>query len=326
MIRRVEQMTFPRFAALAVEGPDMPVHGVVQGRGSTAMGWVGRPPVVIGHGSGGHPLRVWRDGALVRTETAQARVLLLADEEWVWTFDDGESLPARSPRSALVFNGGWGPVLRRPRLATFLRGPLAAPVGEPRAGEFQGRATWAQSFAEGAELVLDAASGWPLRSQDAAGQGEWTEFSVGPARPPQDFRWTGEVRPYVVPLAPDAQRQHREREERLAAGLVWYRENVGNPERTAQMGTQFTVRLGWLHELDETTGSFTARLELTDEDGGHHLQMGRWPLGGAETERFFRGDDVFRWRTTDHEWGLEWSHRNLGRDVLAAVAATFGAR
>jgi len=281
---------------------------------------------VVGHGSDGDPLRVWRDGVLVRTESADGRVLLLADDEWVWTFDDGESLPARSPRSALTFNGGWGPVLRRPRLATFLRGPFSAPVGEPRAGDLLGRATWTQSFAEGAELVLDAATGWPLRSLDAAGQGEWTEFSVGTVRPPHDFRWPGEVRPYVIPRAPDAQRQHREREERLAAGLAWYRENVGSPERKALMGTQFTVRLGWLHELDDATGTFTARLELADQVRRHDLQMGRWPLGSAETRGFFVRDDVFRWCTADHEWGLEWSHLNLGRDALAAVAATFGAR
>ncbi|BDC70166.1 hypothetical protein [Prescottella equi] len=81
-----------------VDGPDLPVHGVVRCRYSDddarrdGFGWMSgmRPVVLTGGGAGDDGARVWRHGPRLRVERMDGTPLMISDGHTSWRFSDGQ--------------------------------------------------------------------------------------------------------------------------------------------------------------------------------------------------------------------------------------------
>lgn len=316
---------------LAVDGPDLPVRGVVRGDREETPGWIvvgSRLPVSTGHGARG-PLRVWRTGEAIRTETLGGEVRLIAGPDEVWSFPDDPggdpAVPHVSWRHLLKFAGGGTALLRRAAVADFLTGRFSRPVGEPAVTTHLDRLAWVQGFADAAdpaavtEVVVDAQTGLLLRVAGPSRVEEWTEFQVVDHVPEGWLRWDGPTREQPHALAEDVRRQQRDD----AAGQEWFAAVVAPLDRVIRARARFRLELQWVNEFDEVSGGFDARWEVTEADAGFaQLNVVRAPRGGRL--RIDGSEQVFRWETENFVWGAQWWGGDLGEDAVAELAASFG--
>lgn len=321
MLVPVTVPTFREFAALLVEeNDDIAVEGVLRGDGTSSLGWFswgGVPdlPVDAGLAAGTRGWRVLRHGRRLRTWNAR-RVLLQADDEAVWSFEDGEP-PTRSTRAALRFGTAGTNLLERPSLTAVTGGRLAQPLGPVEAVRFLDRDAWVVRFAPDlgvSELVADARTGLPLRIAGSDGTAEWTEFVEVDAPSADSFTWTGPTREPRLQLSPELARQ----EKAATAGAEWFEATIGPLTRTVEAEVELRLSLDWIHTADPETGAFEASLA---GGRGHSVSVARRvrdgrPAGSA------RVDEVHRWNSERFTWALWWSHGDpFGTGVLERVAA-----
>ncbi|HZE48712.1 MAG TPA: hypothetical protein VE074_04070, partial [Jatrophihabitantaceae bacterium] len=168
------------------------------------------------------------------------------------------------------------------------------PVG---ATTFLGRTAWTVELApprhkpHPIQLVVDSETGLVLQQRnDGFGSvDEWAEFVVGEPLDPALFTWVGPTR--------SAEDQHAERQARhdadLAARRQWFSDNVTR----SPLRVEFAIT-PFIHEYDERTGSFQAR--LGEFRGGMLARRPRssepWDLGWSETQH--------RWSTARWDWAL----------------------
>lgn len=160
---------------LMVDGPDLPVRGVISSRegadpSQNHFGWVafeGQPfpvfagfaeadqddspeaaedpqsgaPEDISHTAEEEPVltRVWRSGHRVRLERPDGRPSLIVGEERCWQFRGDDPVPVESPSSVVAYQGNGTQLLHRRPAAEFTGDDFTRPTGPVGRTTFLGR-------------------------------------------------------------------------------------------------------------------------------------------------------------------------------------------
>jgi hypothetical protein len=170
---------------LMVDGPDLPVRGVISSRegadpSEQGFGWAvlqGQPfPVFAGiadahHGGSPDPgsdedpqadtgedigqaveeepvlTRVWRAGRRVRLERPDGRPSLIVGEERCWQFRGDDPVPVESPSSVVAYQGNGTELLHRRPAADFTGDDFTRPTGPVGQTTFLGRPAYTVELA-----------------------------------------------------------------------------------------------------------------------------------------------------------------------------------
>ncbi|HST49565.1 hypothetical protein [Jatrophihabitans sp.] len=329
---------------LMVDGPDLPVRGVISSRDGDDtsrqyFGWAvigGQPmPVFAGFASavdaepGAMPpdepdpaeqepvlIRVWRAGRRVRLERPDGRPSLIVGDSECWRFRGDDPVPVVAPSSAVVYQGNGTDLLDRREANSFVGNDFTRPTGPVGSTTFLGRPAYTVELAPPShkpyplQLVVDAETGLVLQQRnDGFGSvDEWVEIAVGEPLDDELFRWQGPS----VPEAHDWPDPEREWHADQARRLEWFRANV------APLPLRLELDLGvFVHEHDPD-GSFQASI------GEDHLGMlARRPSSDAEWE--LRWDEVqHRWSAGGWDWALTWREGQLTEAGLASLKQALG--
>jgi hypothetical protein len=169
---------------LMVDGPDLPVRGVISSRegadeSQRYFGWStfgDEPmPVLAGFASevppddpvdfvaepqadacedGGHAVeeepvltRAWRSGRRVRLERPDGRPALIVDDESCWQFRGDDPVPVVSPSSAVAYQGNGTRLLHRRASSDFTGEDFTRPIGPVGTTTFLGREAYTVELA-----------------------------------------------------------------------------------------------------------------------------------------------------------------------------------
>jgi hypothetical protein len=308
---------------LMVDGPDLPVHGVISSREGADdsqhyFGWsgfAGEPlPVLAGFASavdaepGQEPpespdpakeepvlTRVWRSGRRIRLERPDGRPSLIVGDERCWRFRGDDPVPVESPNRAVVYQGNGTQLLHRREAGEFTGNDFTRPTGPVGETTFLGRPAYTVELAPPPhkpfpiQLVVDRETGLVLQQRnDGFGSvDEWTEFVLGEDAEDQLFHWDGPSRPE------SDERAEREREWQadLAERAEWFRSNV------ASLPLRLELDLSVLVNIHEPDGSFQASL-------------GESGLGSLARRPSSEEDWQLGWSTVQHRWtkdGWDWA-------------------
>ena len=150
--------------------------------------------------------RIYRRGALTRSEGLDGRVHFIDGEDSRWVHYVGDEEFTALPRERHVFASPRGSVSvggDRPSLSRWDGTDFTRPTGPAEAVEFLGRRAWAVELAPPShkpypmQMIVDAATGLVLR-QANAGFGTYTEFvslQLGVELPDELFVWDGPAHP-----------------------------------------------------------------------------------------------------------------------------------
>jgi hypothetical protein len=308
---------------LMVEGPDLPVRGVISTReGGDASqhyfgysAFEGQPrPIFAGFASaveaeaGAKPpeepdpaedevvTRVWRSGRRVRLEHPSGRPSLIVGEEHCWRFPGDDPVPVESPTRAVIYQGNGTDLLHRRDAGEFTGNDFTRPTGPVGETTFLGRPAYTVELAPPAhkpypiQLVVDAETGLVLqqRSDGFGSVDEWTEFVVGEEPEDHLFQWDGPVR-----LEADERAgREQQRQADLAERADWFQANIAPLPLRVELDVSVHVHV---HEPD---GSFQASI---GESGLGSLARrpsseGDWPLGWSDVQH--------RWSADGWDWAL----------------------
>jgi len=293
-----------------VDGPDLPVRGVVRcryaddeaRRGGT--GWVSgmRPVVLTGGGAGDNGVRVWRDGPRLRVERMDGSPLMISDGHTSWRFSDEHPDPLEYVDADVRYLGNGTELLERRDATDWVGNDFTKPTGPIGRVVFLGRDAWAVELAPPShkpfpiQIVVDRETGLTLQSRnDGAGVvDEWVEFEVGGTFDDALFTFSGPVRS----AEEERRRQRSSHEEDASRRRDWFRANVSGEPLTVDVRADLSVR--HVHTLDETTGAFEARLGDDRTISGFLTRRPR----SAEPWLLRIADPVHRWSTRNFDWAL----------------------
>jgi hypothetical protein len=308
---------------LMVDGPDLPVHGVISSReGDDAsqhyFGYTvfpGEPlPVLAGFASavdaepGAEPpelppaaeeepvlTRVWRSGRRVRLEGLDGRPSLIVGEQHCWRFRGDDPVPVEAPNRAVIYQGSGTQLLHRRTAGEFGGSDFTRPTGPVGETTFLGRPAYTVELAPPADkpfpiqLVVDRETGLVLQQRnDGFGSvDEWTEFVVGGEADDRLFGWDGPVRPE------SDERAERERElrEDLTERADWFTAHVA----------ALPLRL----ELD-----VSVHVHVHEPDGSFRASLGESGLGSLARRPSSQQDWELGWSDVEHRWsadGWDWA-------------------
>lgn len=322
---------------LMVHGPDPEpsIRGTIRASGDDDGGqdWVvmGDEPVPIftgsctGDGGSTAPLRVWRDGPLVRVEQADGTVSLIASADTCWIFDGEHDAPERAPRRALRYGGRGTELMGRRPAEDFLARPrrhpgysdddgdYTTPTGAIGVTTFLGRTAWTVELAPPRrkaypmQLVVDAETGIVLQQRlDGAGLVmEWLEFAAGEQFDPALFGWDGPVRERRDPRA------EREAEHRadVARRRAWFGANVAPVPLTVELKVE-----PFVHWWDEDSGAFEASLGQAGI-----ASLARRPRSDEPWDLDWHHDSQYRWSTARWDWALAVHETRLSPSAVEAL-------
>jgi len=242
-------------------------------------------------------IRVWRDGKRLRIEEPDGSVNLIVGEDTCWQFDREHDTPLASPARAVHYAGNGTELLTRRDPEAFTGTDFTRPTGPVGATTFLGRKAWTVELAPPShkphpiQLVIDAQTGIVLQQRnDGFGTvDEWTDFVVGNVLDPALFTWNGPARSEA-----DLRAEHEaEHQADMARRRDWFTRHVTDQPLRVEVDLDALV-----HEYDEATGAFQARL-------GHHRigMLARrphstepWELGWGEVQH--------QWSTRRWDWAL----------------------
>ncbi|HEV2885575.1 MAG TPA: hypothetical protein VGX49_01575 [Jatrophihabitans sp.] len=329
---------------LMVDGPDLPVRGVISSREGTdpsqhGFGWVafaGEPlPVFAGLASavdaeaGDEPAepsdptrqepvltRAWHSGRRVRLERPDGRPSLIVGDHSCWQFRGDDPVPVQSPSSVVTYQGNGTQLLQRRGAGYFTGDDFTRPTGPVGSTTFLGRPAYTVELAPPAhkpfpiQLVVDGETGLVLqqRNDGFGAVDEWVEIVVGEQLDDQLFRWQGPSRSEAD------ERAEYEREWRadLAERTDWFHANVAPLPLRLELDLSVSVHF---HGPD---GSFEASI------GESHLgSLARRP--SSEREWPLHWSDVqHRWSADGWDWALSIHHDQLTEAGLAKLKQALG--
>jgi hypothetical protein len=333
---------------LMVDGPDLPVRGVISSRegddeSQRYFGWAsvgGEPlPVLagfafeapdggpvedpqadtsedIGHAVEEEPVltRAWRTGRRVRLERPDGRPSLIVDDDWCWQFRGEDPVPVVSPSRAVAYQGNGTQLLDRRDPNDFTGDDFTRPTGPVGTTTFLGREAYTVELAPPAhepfpiQLVVDSETGLVLQQRND-GFGSVDEWVELVVGEPLDEQ----LFRWQGPSRSQAdERAAHEREWRadLAARADWFRSQV-TPEPL-----RVELELGVHVHEHQPDGSFQASL---GESGLGMLARrpsasADWQLGWSQVQH--------RWSAGGWDWALTWHDEQLTEAGLAALKRT----
>lgn len=312
-----------------VDGPDLPVHGVVRCRYADdearrgGLAWVsGRRPVVVTGGAGADEVRVWRDGPRLRVERLDGTPLMVSDGHTSWRFSDEDPEPLEYVDADVRYLGSGTELLERRPTTDWVGDDFTKPTGPIGTTVFLGRAAWTVELAPPShkpspiQIVVDRETGLWLQSRndDAGVADEWVELEVGGAFEDSLFTYSGPVR-----SAEEERRRQRENHERdEERKRDWFRANVSGEPLLVDVRADLSVR--YVHTLDVDTGAFEASL-----GEGHAISgfLTRRPRS-AEPWSLRIAEPVHRWSTRDFDWALAVHGIDLADGELARLRGLLG--
>lgn len=307
-----------------VDGPDLPVHGVVRcrytddeaRRGGTS--WMSGPrPVVFTGGAGDDAVRVWRDGPRLRVERMDGSPLMISDGHTSWRFSDEHPDPLEYVDADVRYLGNGTELLERRRANDWIGDDFTRPTGPIGAAVFLGRDAWTVELAPPShkpfpiQTVVDQETGLWLQSRndDAGIVDEWVEIDVGGPFDDNLFTYSGPAR------SAEAERRRRRDDHESEANRRrdWFRANVSGESLTVDVQADLSVR--YVHTLDETTGAFEASL---GDDRAITGFLARRPRSTEPwTQRM--QEPVYRWSTRDFDWAVSLHGAGLSDGQLARL-------
>lgn len=293
-----------------VDGPDLPVRGVIVSANGSASpgsgtGWVSvagaAPPQFTGTsatpGESTHR-RVWRQGAKVRIERDDGSPILLCDGTTSWRFARDNPVPITAPGDAVRYAGNGTHLITRRPANDFAGNDFTRPTGPVRDATFLGRPVWEFELAAPPRKIgpllqrVDVETGLVLHQRAADGSvDEWTEFEIGPIDDAL-FTWSGPSQ--------TAEEEHRQviarGDEERARRRQWFRDNVTDVPLRARIEVDLSV--DYVHTFDDN-GAFEASIGQRFLSGS----LARRPRSAEPWELRWSGV-VHRWSTTRFDWAL----------------------
>ena len=282
-----------------VDGPDLPVRGVIVSANGSASpgsgtGWVSvagaAPPQFTGTsatpGESTHR-RVWRQGAKVRIERDDGSPILLCDGTTSWRFARDNPVPITAPGDAVRYAGNGTHLITRRPANDFAGNDFTRPTGPVRDATFLGRPVWEFELAAPPRKIgpllqrVDVETGLVLHQRAADGSvDEWTEFEIGPIDDAL-FTWSGPSQ--------TAEEEHRQviarGDEERARRRQWFRDNVTDVPLRARIEVDLSV--DYVHTFDDN-GAFEASI-------GQRFSVDRWRVDRGPPSRGSCGGRA--WRT-----------------------------
>ncbi|HEX8304877.1 MAG TPA: hypothetical protein VF612_08355 [Jatrophihabitans sp.] len=334
---------------LMVDGPDLPVRGVISSREGTdpsqhEFGWTvfaGQPmpvfagftEVKVGDGPGADPAgdpqadtpedvghaveeepvltRVWRSGRRVRLEHPDGRPSLIVGEERCWQFRGDDPVPVESPSSAVAYHGNGTQLLHRREANEFTGDDFTRPTGPVEQTTFLGRPAYA------VELAPPAHKPFPVQLVVDA------ETGLVLQQRNDGFAAVDEWTEFVVGEDADDQLFHwegparSEEDERAEHEREWQADLAERTEwfraNVAPLPLRLELDLGVLLHVHEPDGSFQASIG----EGGLGMLARRpssqedWQLGWSEVQH--------RWTSDGWDWALSMHGDQLTDAGLAAL-------
>lgn len=334
-----------------VDGPDLPVHGVISSReGADASQhyfsssvFEGEPmPVFAGFASAvdaepgaeppeepdpaeglGHPAeeepvltRAWCSGRRVRLERPDGRPSLIVDDEWCWQFRGDDPVPVVSPSSAVAYQGNGTQLLHRRDSAGFAGDDFTRPTGPVGTTTFLGRQAYT------VELAPPAHKPFPIQlvvdsqtglvlQQRNDGFGSVDEWVELVVGEPLDEQLFRWQGPSRSEADERAERD-RELQTELAERADWFTANV------TPLPLRVELELSVFVHVHQPDGSFEASI------GESHVgalarrpcAAGDWQLGWSRVQH--------RWSADGWDWALDLHGDQLTDAGLAALKRALG--
>ncbi|KXO91326.1 LolA family protein [Tsukamurella pseudospumae] len=311
-----------------VDGPRLPVHGIVRTRNAEALGrtetvgFIGAPPMWVG--TGGDDVRVWRDGRRVRVEKPDGSPLHLCDGTTAWHFDGAGAPPEYAPAGRVYYSGPGSELLISRSAQDWLHGDdFTQPTGPVTDGEFLGRECWSVELAPPShkpapiQIVVDRESGAVLHqgNEEFDVSVEFISIEVGGDVDDALFTWSADAVSMDERRAADSRAARAEYEEAQAARLSRLESDLGARSFTVQVPVDFVI--ADVDELGED-GSFAARVR---SDAAPHVdgylrrrahQPGRWHVDST-------GRPVHHWTAAGFDWALWFYGFAIAPEVLDQV-------
>lgn len=312
-----------------VDGPRLPVHGIVRTRNAEALGrtetvgFFGAPPMWVG--TGGDDVRVWRDGRRVRVERPDGSPLHLCDGATAWKFDDAGAPPEYTAARRVRYGGPGAELLISRDAQEWLRSDdFTQPTGPVSEIEFLGRDCWAIELAPPShkpapiQIVVDRESGAVLHqgNEEFDVSVEFISIEVGGDIDDALFTWSGNA------LSMDERREREYEAERAAyrqaqaSRLSWLESGLGASAFTVRVPIELTITD--VDELDEESGSFSVRIRsgATPHVDGQlrrrRHQSDQWHVGSTDSP-------VHRWTAAGYDWALSLYGLDLGPELLGQI-------
>lgn len=319
------EMSWVGLLTLMVDGPDLPVHGVISSRMGNPpqnyAGWAEFSGPLFPRFADWNPAeevetewvppenaelaeveptltRVWRAGRRVRLERPPGHPLLIVDDHDCWQFRHEGRMPVHLPNNSVYYEGGGIELLHRRGVNSFAGGGFSRPTGPVGTTTFLGRPAYTVELAPPShqpfpiQLVVDAETGLVLqqRNDGLDSADEWVEIAVGEPLDDEVFRWQG---PSISRAEEEAEDERRHRVD-LAERVDWFQANVAALPLRVELDLSVHVHV---HQPD---GSFEASI------GERHLGMlARRPSSDADWQ--LRWDKVqHRWSADGWDWALSW--------------------
>jgi hypothetical protein len=336
---------------LMVEGPDLPVRGVISSREgadesqryfgwssfadqpmpvlagfvseATADGDFGEDPQAdtpedLGHSVEEEPVltRAWRSGRRVRLERPDGRPSLIVDDERCWHFRGDDPVPVESPSSAVAYQGNGTELLHRRDANAFTGDDFTRPTGPVGTTTFLGREAYT------VELAPPAHKPFPVQlvvdsetglvlQQRNDGFGSVDEWVE------IEFgeQWDEQLFRWQGPSRSEAdERAERKREFQveLAERADWFKANV------TPLPLRIELEVSVLLHVHGPDGSFQATI---GESGLGSLARRPssdqpWQLGWSQVQH--------RWAADGWDWALSWHDEQLTDAGLEALKRTLG--
>lgn len=311
-----------------VDGPSVPVHGIVRTRNAEALGrtetvgFIGAPPMWVG--TGGDDVRVWRDGSRVRVERPDGSPLHLCDGTTAWQFGE-EWEPPEYAAAGRVYYGGPGAELLVSRSAQdWLNGDdFTQPTGPVSDIEFLGRDCWAVELAPPPhkpapiQIVVDRESGAVLHqgNEEFDVSVEFISIEVGGHIDDALFTWSGAAVSMDERRAAESLAARAEYQQSQADRLSRLESDLGVRSFTVQVPVDLVITD--VDELGED-GSFAVRVR---SDAAPHAdgylrrrahQPGRWNIDSTDRP-------VHHWTAAGFDWALWFYGFAIAPEVLDQV-------
>ncbi|NMD57337.1 MULTISPECIES: hypothetical protein [Tsukamurella] len=312
-----------------VDGPGLPVHGIVRTRNAEALGrtetvgFIGAPPMWVG--IGGDDVRVWRDGRRVRVELPDGSPYFISDGVTSWQFDDAETPPTFVGADRVYYHGPGAELLISRNAQDWLRGDDFTQPTRPVAEiEFLGRDCWSVELAPPPhkpaplQMIVDRQSGAVLQqgSEEFDVSVEFTSLDVGGQVDDSLFTWDGAAVSLDERRAVDARAERAAYEEAQADRLAWLESDLG--ARSLNIRVPVELAITDVYELDEGDGSYFVRIR---SGSGAHIegclwrrphQPGRWRIDSTD-------HTVHHWSAAGFDWAVWLYGLDVNGDVLVQL-------